>query len=99
MLRDCQHISAAQREAADLELDIDDEGVHDAAIRIMTSRLIRNIRSISYLPIAPPAWLQINGDQLKSRPFNGGIHLPDIFPLGDANRCIYIGTVLEKNWA
>ena len=53
--RDCQHISVAQKEAADLELDVDDKDVHDAAIRLMTSRLIRNLHSISYIPIAPPA--------------------------------------------
>jgi hypothetical protein len=87
IFRDCQHISVAKQEAADLELDIDDEDIHDAAIRLMASRLIRNVQSISYLPIAPPAWLQINGDQLKGQPFNGGKHLPDIFHLGNANRC------------
>ena len=56
-------------------------------MRLLTSRLIRNVHSVSYLPIGPPAWLQINGDQLKGRPFRGGINLPEVFYLDDASRC------------
>ena len=56
-------------------------------MRLLTSRLIRNVHSVSYLPIGPPAWLQINGDQLKGRPFRGGINLPEVFYLGEASRC------------
>jgi hypothetical protein len=64
-------------------------------VRVLTSRLIRNVRSISYLPIAPPAWLQINGDELKGRPFHGGVYLPEIFSLGNAIRCSCGSTALH----
>jgi hypothetical protein len=56
-------------------------------MRLLTSRLIRNVYSVSYLPIGPPVWLQINSDQLKGQPFRGGINLPEVFYLGDASRC------------
>jgi hypothetical protein len=88
IFRDCQHILAAQQEAKDLEFDVDNEDiVRDVATRLITSRSIRNSQAVSYLPIAPPAWLKINGDQLNSRPFNGGIDLSEIFYLNDAYRC------------
>ena len=77
----------------DLELDIDG-ATCDVAVRLLTSRLIRNVRSISYLPIAPPAWLQINGDELKGQPFHGGVDLPEIFSLGNAIRCSCGSTAL-----
>jgi hypothetical protein len=73
--------------AAELELNVDDEEVEDAALRLITARMISNIRSISYLPIGPPAWLQIDGDELQGKPFRGGQDLPDVFYLENAKRC------------
>jgi hypothetical protein len=88
IFRDCQHILVAQQEAKELELDVDDEDIiRNVATRLITSRSICNSHAVSYLPIPPPAWLQINGDQLKSRPFRGGIDLPETFYLDGACRC------------
>lgn len=85
--RDCPHIIASQNLAAELELNVDDDKIEDAALHLVTARMISNIRSISFLPIAPPAWLLINGDALKGKPFRAGQDLPNIFYLENERRC------------
>jgi CxC4 like cysteine cluster associated with KDZ transposases len=84
----CPHVVAARMEAHALNIiDGDNNHIMATANRMMSARMIRDIRSISYLPIAPPRWLELPGDELQSIPFKGGIHVPDVLRSADTIRC------------
>jgi hypothetical protein len=85
-LSHCPHISAAKIEASDLDLTLE-QTVEDRAACILTSRLISTTQPVSYLQIAPPAWLHLPGDSIKEKPFRCGLYLPDLFSLGKTSRC------------
>lgn len=84
MVRDCQHILAAEKEARALQLDVPDE---ENRTGVLTSHLIRDTPPVSYLPIPVPAWLQIDENESISQSFRGGTDLPDIFYLNNTSRC------------
>jgi len=85
----CQHVVAARADACALNIIDEHDRIQADANRMMVARLIRDIRSISYRPIAPPPWIQLPGDELQNIPFKGGNNLPDVFRLGEAEakRC------------
>jgi len=88
--RDCQHIRAAIEEAEGgdfLKDEMDDAEVRAHASESLNSRVTsRSPPSLSYLPVVPPAWLRLPGEELE-KPFDNGAHLPPVFKLNSKARC------------